>query len=113
MIDRGIILRDENGKPIRMVGAMNDITERKNFEISRNNYVRQIEIQNEKLKNIAWTQSHIVRAPLARMLGIINVIEDSDKGLDDILMWLNHLRESANELDEIIKNMIAEAQQLK
>lgn len=113
MIDRGIILRDENGKPIRMVGAMNDITERKNFEISRNNYVRQIEIQNEKLKNIAWTQSHIVRAPLARMLGIINVIEDSDKSLGDTLMWLKHLRKSANELDEIIKNMIAEAQQLK
>ncbi|MCY2687644.1 PAS domain-containing protein [Salinimicrobium sp. TH3] len=113
VIDRGVVIRDEEGKPIRMVGAMNDITERKNFEISRNNYVRQIEIQNEKLKNIAWTQSHIVRAPLARMLGVMNVIEDSDKGLDGTLMWLNHLRESANELDEIIKNMIAEAQQLK
>lgn len=113
VIDRGIILRDENGKPIRMVGAMNDITERRNFEISRNKYVRQIEAQNKKLKNIAWTQSHIVRAPLARMLGIMNVIEESDKSLDDTLMWLKHLRESANELDEIIKNMIAEAQQLK
>lgn len=113
VIDRGVVIRDESGNPIRMVGAMNDITERKNFEISRNNYVRQIEIQNEKLKNIAWTQSHTVRAPLARMLGIMNVIEDSDKGLDDTLMWLKHLRDSANELDEIIKNMIAEAQQLK
>ena len=113
VIDRGVVIRDESGNPIRMVGAMNDITERKNFEISRNNYVRQIEIQNEKLKNIAWTQSHTVRAPLAKMLGIMNVIEDSDKGLDDTLMWLKHLRESANELDEIIKNMIAEAQQLK
>lgn len=86
VIDRGIILRDENGKPIRMVGAMNDITERRNFEISRNKYVRQIEAQNKKLKNIAWTQSHIVRAPLARMLGIMNVIEESDKSLDDTLM---------------------------
>jgi PAS domain S-box-containing protein len=112
VVDKGIVIRDEKGNPIRMVGAMNDITERKNFEISRNNYVRQIEIQNEKLKNIAWTQSHIVRAPLARMLGIMNVIEDNNESLDDTLMWLKHLRDSANELDDIVKNMVNEAQHL-
>ncbi|WP_439482199.1 MEDS domain-containing protein [Cyclobacterium plantarum] len=92
--------------------ALTDITERKNFEISRNNYVRQIELQNEKLKNIAWTQSHIVRAPLARMLGIINAIEDNNS-LDDILMWLKLLRDSADELDDIVRNMVDEAQRLK
>lgn len=112
VIDRGLVIRDEKGKPIRMVGAMNDITERKNFEISRSSYMSQIEIQNEKLKNIAWTQSHIVRAPLARMLGIMNVIEDNNRDLDDTLTWLKHLRDSANELDEIIKNMIDKAQHL-
>ncbi len=113
VIDRGTVIRDETGNPIRMVGAMNDITERKNFEISRSKYVRQIETQNEKLKNIAWTQSHIVRAPLARMLGIMQVIEDSKESQDDILMWLKHLKDSANELDEIIKKMVAEAQDLE
>jgi PAS domain S-box-containing protein len=112
VIDRGIVIRDEKGNPIRMVGAMNDITERKNFEISRSRYVSQIEIQNEKLKNIAWTQSHIVRAPLARMLGIMNVIEGNNKDLDDTLMLLKLLRDSANELDEIIKDMVAKAQTL-
>ena len=112
VIDRGIVIRDEKGNPIRMVGAMNDITERKNFEISRSRYVSQIEIQNEKLKNIAWTQSHIVRAPLARMLGIMNVIEGNNKDLDDTLIWLKHLRDSANELDEIIKDMVDKAQHL-
>ncbi|MFK5073451.1 hypothetical protein ACI4BE_28395, partial [Klebsiella pneumoniae] len=45
------------------------------FAFSRSQYVNYIEAQNEKLRNIAWTQSHIVRAPLARILGIINFIE--------------------------------------
>lgn len=112
VIDRGIVIRDEKGIPIRMVGAMNDITEQKNFEISRGNYVSQIEKQNEKLKNIAWTQSHIVRAPLAKMLGIMNVIEDNNNNIEDAVMWLKHLRDSANELDEIIREMVNKAQDL-
>jgi PAS domain S-box-containing protein len=113
VIDRGVIIRDERGNPIRMVGAMNDITERKNFEISRNNYVKQIEAQNAKLKNIAWTQSHIVRAPLARMLGIMNFIEDNNKNPDEISVWIKHLRDSANELDTIIKDMVDKAQHIE
>lgn len=112
VIDRGIVIRDENGNPTRMVGAMNDISERKKFEISRLEYVEQIETQNEKLKNIAWTQSHIVRAPLARMLAIMNAIDDNNKDLDDTLMWLKHLKDSAIELDEIIKDVVEKAQYL-
>jgi hypothetical protein len=38
-----------------------------------------IEKQNKKLKEIAWAQSHIVRAPLARMLGIVNLIKVTNK----------------------------------
>ena len=112
VIDRGIVIRDENRNAIRMVGAMNDITERKNFEISRSNYLKKIELQNEKLRNIAWTQSHIVRAPLARMLGIMNIIEDNDNSQEDNQIWLKHLRESADELDEIIKDMVDKAKLL-
>jgi PAS domain S-box-containing protein len=112
VIDRGIIIRDEKGNSVRMVGAMNDITERKNFEISRSNYLKKIELQNEKLRNIAWTQSHIVRAPLARMLGIMNIIEDNDNSQEDNQIWLKHLRESADELDEIIKDMVDKAKLL-
>jgi hypothetical protein len=35
-----------------------DITE-------RNQYFRAVEIQNKSLKEIAWIQSHVVRAPLS------------------------------------------------
>jgi hypothetical protein len=46
------------------------------------------------------------------MLGIMNVIEGNNKDLDDTLMLLKLLRDSANELDEIIKDMVAKAQTL-
>jgi hypothetical protein len=40
------------------------------------------ENQNKSLKDIAWTHSHIVRAPLAKMMSIIDfherIREDAD-----------------------------------
>lgn len=82
------------------------------FALSRSSYVRKIETQNEKLKRIAWTQSHIVRAPLARILGILNLIENKNRSLDDIFLWLKHLRVSANELDDIIREIVNETQDI-
>lgn len=41
-------------------------------DISNNiEHIKAIEEQRQKLNEIAWTQSHIVRAPLARMMGLI------------------------------------------
>lgn len=70
----------------------------------RLNYIKAIELQNEKLREISWIQSHIVRAPLARIMALVGVIKDiketeeKEKTLDFLLM-------SANELDGIIKNI--------
>jgi FixJ family two-component response regulator len=80
------------------------------FAFSRKQYIIHIEEQNKKLRNIAWTQSHLVRAPLARILGIINLIETQKEDLEDLMFWLSQLSVSSNEMDEIIKKIIDEAQ---
>jgi PAS domain S-box-containing protein len=71
-------------------------------------YINTIETQNEKLKDIAWTQSHLVRAPLARILGIINLIEMDAVNGDELQFFLKQLRVSSNELDDIIKKIVLE-----
>jgi len=65
-----------------------------------------IEIQNKKLKKIAWTQSHVVRAPISRILGIINLIEDQPETIEAMSFWLTQLRISTNEMDSIVKKII-------
>ena len=76
-------------------------------------HLNTIETQNEKLKKIAWTQSHIVRAPLSRVLGIINMLEEQTDDFEQTLFWLKHLRISANEMDEIVKNIVRETNDLE
>jgi PAS domain S-box-containing protein len=68
-------------------------------------YVDAIEKQNEKLKEIAWIQSHIVRAPLARMMSLIDIIKNYGIEDADNEKLLTHLLESAEELDVIIKDI--------
>lgn len=64
---------------------------------------RVIQDQNEKLVHYAFVSAHKVRSPLARILGLVNLIGHeiklSDKGKE-----LNfHLNSSANELDDILR----------
>ncbi|QZK91008.1 PAS domain S-box protein [Flavobacterium sp. CHNK8] len=83
------------------------------FALSRSQYVMQMEAQNEKLRNIAWTQSHLVRAPLSRILGIINLIEMQRDNLDDLMFCLKQLRVSSDEMDAIIRKITEEAQEIQ
>jgi hypothetical protein len=72
------------------------------------NYIKAIEDQNEKLREISWIQSHVVRAPLSRIMGLIPLIHDADD-IAEKEMMLDYVIISANELDEIIRNITAKS----
>jgi PAS domain S-box-containing protein len=79
-----------------------DITERKK-------YLDTIENQNKSLLKVAFTQSHVVRAPVARIMGLASlIIDDTVKESSDFTKqdMINSILDSANELDSIIHNII-------
>lgn len=77
---------------------------------SRINYIRAIENQNKKLKDIAWHQSHVVRAPLSRMMGLINLLELPTMDERDRADVMQKLVDSAYELDGIIHQIVEKTQ---
>lgn len=81
------------------VTLANNITE-------RNLYIKAIENQNIKLKEIAWIQSHVVRAPLARLMGVAELLKDCENTpREEQLFLLNAILNSAHELDDIIRDI--------
>ena len=93
-----------NGKKSKVVLA-NDVTEKlKHTQI--------IENQNLRLKEIAWTQSHVVRAPLSRMLGLIDLIKSNIIQPEELDEFLGHLERSALEIDGIIREIVRKTEQL-
>lgn len=67
-------------------------------------HLEAIETQNRNLKEIAWTQSHVVRVPLAKLIAAVDLLsseteESERKHLMDLILKLT------TELDELIKDI--------
>ncbi len=75
----------------------NDIT--KSIE-----HLKEIENHNEKLKDIAWIQSHIVRAPLSNIIGLLQIIKDTKAVTDTEL--LAYLEQSVDALENSINKIV-------
>ena len=77
-------------------------------------HLQSIEEQNTRLKEIAWTQSHLVRAPLARIMGLVSLLKSEETGEEltkDVL--IDNIASSADELDTIIRNIVQKTELIK
>lgn len=99
VLDRGFINYDFNGQPVRMIGAVQNITDRVN-------YIHTIEKQNEKFREIAWKQSHLVRAPLANILGLVELLINEKANYIVVEECLSHLKSSAEKLDVVLRQIV-------
>lgn len=94
VLDKGILLRDNNGKPIRMIGATQDITARKKDEQELLNLstqlirrAKELEISNADLEQFAYVASHDLQEPLRMITGFLsqlqkryeNILDDKGK----------------------------------
>lgn len=68
----------------------------------RINYINEIEQQNEKLREISWIQSHVIRAPLARLMGLVSLMKDGRNDCEENQKMLEYILISARELDDVI-----------
>ncbi|MDR5590556.1 PAS domain S-box protein [Christiangramia sp. SM2212] len=98
ILDRSYLITDEDDNPKRIIGSMQDITERKQHLIA-------IENHNQRLKEIAWTQSHVVRAPLAKVMGLVDLLLNYKNDLENVNEILDNILTSAQELDVIIRQI--------
>ncbi|WP_295233547.1 response regulator [Sediminibacterium sp.] len=70
-----------------------------------------IELQNKALREISWIQSHVVRAPLARMMGAISLLEIKDDAGVTQEEIMDIVVTSANEIDKTVREISAKSAQ--
>lgn len=98
------LYKNENQEPIGILCIGHDITDFKLISEQSKKSEKKILSQIAIMENIAWHQSHIVRKPLANILGLINIILD-ENDLENKETLFKLLKESSEELDEVVKSI--------
>jgi len=88
------------GKAEKHVAIFVDITERKMHE-------QQISQQNNALRDIAFASSHVVRAPLANIIGLTDLLKDAPVAEHGKI--IEHLQTSSQRLDSAVKEMVRQS----
>lgn len=88
----------EEDKLVKLNGTMQDVTEQRE-------HLQQIQLQNQRLTEIAWIQSHKVRGPVASILGLAQLFNEKD--LDDPMNKeiVEMLKTATSNLDGIIREI--------
>jgi PAS domain S-box-containing protein len=100
----------KGGECIRLFGTIQNIHKQKKAEENLKQAYAAIEDQNTKLKEIAWIQSHEVRAPLSRIMGLINLLKNEDVESLTSNEILNLINRSAHELDGLIRAIVRKSE---
>jgi PAS domain S-box-containing protein len=117
-----LIERDINGKPLKMTGFNLDVTEEMKAKKGMDKMLADVIKRNEELEQFSYIVSHNLRAPVANILGLMNMLKNGEKEkgeqeeifaglatsvhrLDDIILDMNHIlnvRGSVNDEKEIV-----------
>jgi PAS domain S-box-containing protein len=103
--DSGQAVWDENGNPVRMVGSIIKIHEKKVAEERIKKQNRMLEKTNLELDNFVYSASHDIRSPLTSILGLINIAKDA-KDKTEINECLELMQSRVNRLDDFIEDIL-------
>lgn len=96
---------DEKGKPLRLHGIVQDVTERRKAEEERIKMIEDILQRNKNLEQFSYIISHNLRMPVANIMGITDLLQSGDLPKETREALNEKLYQSVTKLDEVIKDL--------
>jgi len=115
VIDKGIVIRNGKGKPIRMVGAITDIShrvkhEREMLELNKilKKHIKELELSNQELEQFAFIASHDLQEPLRMISSFLNQLQRKygDQLDDKAHQYINFATDGAKRMKQIILDLL-------
>lgn len=105
---RGVAIRDEAGKPVRMLGAHNDYTPIKRAEAEARRAAEASAAANEELRDFAYSVSHDMKAPANTMDMLLSELIAADEGglSDDQRSILSTAQQTVAHMRQLVEDML-------
>lgn len=103
---RGEVIQSTDMGLSHVQAVLQDVTEQRL-------HIQKIQQQNRKLQDIAWLQSHKMRSPVATIMGLIQLFNAEDPNDPINAKILEGVKEAANNLDEVIKEINAKTETVR
>ena len=91
----GITFKDSSAR----LAIVRDITDEVEF-------LEALEEKNKRFREIAHLQSHVIRSPLTKILGITKLMQLEKAESEDLEQYIKYIISSAEELDGVVKGII-------
>jgi signal transduction histidine kinase len=92
VVDRATAIRDKNGKPVRLIGAVSDITERKHAEQMKTDFVSFV--------------THQLRTPLSGVKWMLELAEESLDDPEELRSFIRDARVSTDRLIGLVNDLL-------
>ncbi len=93
------------GNEKAILGIGTEITHQKQAEAERMKMMADIVQRNKDLEQFSYIVSHSLRAPIANILGIADLVKNENLGDDELSFLFNGLTESVIKLDDVVMDL--------
>lgn len=115
VMDRALIMRNEDGEAIRVIGAMTDITYQKEYEQKLRNlnetlkkYTKELQVSNTELEQFAYVTSHDLQEPLRMITSFMELlkVKYGDVLDEKALQYIHFAADGAKKMKQIIIDLL-------